>query len=457
MTNRLWASSATSHVLLAACRHNETAREFEYGDKNSIYGRFTKEVITCLRRVPLENTTYAELLNHMPVWSGQTPQCGGFKRDQLVFDRNYPATGRRALPLTLKTAYGPDAGILQSFRVDIGTVEGVVPGTEFAAHSGDNSFLCILVADSVKVGHATLVAKNMQPVTIPEGSRAVVSDWKNDLMVLHVHVPPEFPYVSDLFPTANITYQLNRRRYVQAQDPATADILVRAERQEIVIDHLAGTMIECQRETRFSVNGNTAHLPAVMDGIAHFNYFLERHNGSDPLEAVTLEMHRLVGKYPGRKPDRSVGLDGNIVVHGEVHLTAQADAKYGFTIRNMSPVDLFPYLFFFDPEEYTIKCWYSPTSMHDAAPLKSNSVVIVGMGSECAFEFPATLPRGVSSSFAFLKLFVSTEPLDLTWIRQETTPLDPKFMGPERFSGGKESLNSKPTWRALKIVMTLTA
>ncbi|KAJ7884026.1 hypothetical protein B0H13DRAFT_1721125 [Mycena leptocephala] len=450
MSHHLWAPSATSHVLMAACRHDETAREFDCDQGHElIHGRFTKSLITWLRRVPLENTTYAELLNQLPVFPGQTPQCSGFKRNQLVFNGNYPATGRRALALTLQT-------ILQSFRVDIGTVEGVVPEIEFAVHAGDNSFLCTLVAHSVKIGHAILVTKNKQPVTIPEGSRAVVSDWKNRPMVLHVHLPPDFLYTSDLFPTTNITYQPKGRKYVQAQSAATADILVRAEGHEIVIDHLTSTMFECQHETRFSLNGNTAHLPAVVDGIAHFNYFLERCNGSDPPEAVALEMHRLVGKYPGRKPDRSVGLDGNMVVNGEVRLTTQADAKYGFTTRNSSPVDLFPHLFFFDPDMYTIRSWYSPASVHDAAPLKKNGVLTIGMGSESAFQFPETLPPGVSSSSAFLKMFVSTQHLDLGWIQQET-PFDPQYEGTWRLGGAREAFAALPRWDALKVILTLTA
>ncbi|KAF8197272.1 caspase domain-containing protein [Mycena galopus ATCC 62051] len=453
MTYRAWSPSATSHVLIAACRHNEKAYEFEYGDKNSIHGRFTKELITRLRRVPLENTTYAELLNHMPVWPEQTPQCGGSRNDRLVFNGNYPAMNRGALPLTLQRSDDPDVRIPLSFRVDIGTVEGVLPGTLFAMHAGDN-FLCTLVADSVKVGHAILVVNDKQPVRNPEGARAVVSDWKNDAMVLHVHFPPAFPYMSDLFPTTNITYQPQRRKYVQAQDLVTADIAVCTEGQEIVIDHLTGTMIECQHKTRFSVNGNTGHLPAVVDGIAHFNYFLERHNESEWLEGVTLEMHRLVGQYPGRKPDLSVGIDGNMVINGAVHLTAQADAKYGFTLRNSSSVNLFPYLFFFDPDMYTIKCWYSPASVHEAAPLRSSGVVTVGMGGERAFEFPEMLPPGMPMCFSFLKLFVSTVPLDPKWIQQETTPFDPNF---RRFPIHQEPLEFNHAWCALKVIMTLTA
>ncbi|KAF7349814.1 Protein TIC 214 [Mycena venus] len=448
MSYSMWSPSATSHVLLAACRQDETAYEFDYGN-NLIHGRFTKELITWLRRVPLENTSYAELLNHLPVWPGQNPQCCGSKKDRLIFNRNYPRAGRQALALTPQTS---DAEIPGSFRVDIGTVEGVVPGTEFAIHAGNNSFLCTLVADSVRIEHAILVTKNKQPVTIPEGSRAVVSDWKNNAMVLHVHLPPDFPYTSDLFRTTDITYLPKGHRYVQAQSLSTADILVRAEGREIVIERLTSTMIECQRETRFSLKGNTTHLPTVVDGIAHFNYFLERHSRSDLLEDVTLEMYRLVGMYPGRRPDLSTG---NMIVNNKVLLTAQADAMYGFAIRNPSSVDLFPYLFFFDPDMYTIKCWYSPASVHDAAPLKGDGMVTIGMGSEPAFQFPETLPPGVSSSFAFLKLFVSTQPLDLGWI-QQTTPFDPGFEGPGQLSGGPEVLTFEPTWRGLKVVLTLT-
>jgi hypothetical protein len=62
-----------------------------------------------------------------------------------------------------------------------------------------------------------------------------------------------------------------------------------------------------------------------------------------------LEMHRLHGDYPHRTPSE------NIVKNGEVQVASNAHAKYGFTIRNTSSVNLFPYLFYFDPDEYTIR------------------------------------------------------------------------------------------------------
>jgi hypothetical protein len=47
------------------------------------------------------------------------------------------------------------------------------------------------------------------------------------------------------------------------------------------------------------------------------------------------------------------------------------------------------------------------------------------MGGEWAFQF--SCPPGESPSSGFLKLFMSTEPVDLEQIEQKT-PFDPKFI-----------------------------
>ncbi|KAI9572460.1 hypothetical protein HD554DRAFT_1543784 [Boletus coccyginus] len=44
--------------------------------------------------------------------------------------------------------------------------------------------------------------------------------------------------------------------------------------------------------------------------------------------------------------------------------------RYGFTLENYSEVDLFPYLFYFDPSDYSIQAWYIPPRPTVFAPLK---------------------------------------------------------------------------------------
>ncbi|KAJ7730023.1 hypothetical protein DFH07DRAFT_849488 [Mycena maculata] len=462
---RMWSQSAPSHVLLAACGQEETAREIRYDDK-SVHGRFTESLITWLRRVSLENTTYQELLNRFPTWSGQTPHCGGEKRDGLVFDGNFPRTGSRTMPLIPHTL--PDNEILQSFRVDMGSVDGVVPDTEFTVYGPDNNKLCTLVAHSVETGKTILVPPGKQPVvmkdgqsvTIPPQSRAEVSDWKNDAMILHVYTPDDFPHTTDLFPKHDITVQPKGRKYVQASSVADADIIMRKDGDDIVIQRLTSTILECHPETRFPLRDNAAHLPLVADGIAHFNYFLERHHGSAPLKGFSLEMHRLVGDYPGRRPDLKASPrgDGNLIVDNAVNIPSRAGDKYGFTIRNSSEMDLFPYFFFFEPEEYTIFLWYKPDS-HKVAPLTKKTedvdgTVTISMGSERAIEF--RLPPDQPYSSGFLKLFVATQHLDISWIKQDVSPFDPNFKGTPRIQAGQEPLVAIPEWDALTVVLTMT-
>ncbi|KAJ7126739.1 caspase domain-containing protein [Mycena epipterygia] len=451
---RMWSPSTTSHVLLAACREDQTAREIQHDHDKSIHGRFTDCLIRRLRKVPLEETTYAWLFNLLPAWSGQTPHCGGSGRNRLVFNRNYPAIDRRALPLKPNTSSDPnDPNTMQSFWVEMGSVEGVVAGTEFAVYGPGNNILFTLVAQSVNINQTILVTQDKKPVQLPPRPYAMVSDWKNDSMILQVYTPADFPYTSDLFPTTNITRQWSKRKFVQAPSTDQADILIRkaVDSDEIVVERLTGTIIESQRETRFSLKGGTVDLPSVVDGIAHFNYFLERHNGSAQLPGVSLEMHRLLGVYPGRKPDPEVG---NMIHRHEARFSSEMGAKYGFTIRNTSEVDLFPYLFFFDPSQYTIHCWYAPAGSHVRPPLASGGTVTIGMGGERAFEF--TLSPGETESSGFLKLFVSTKYLNLGWNQQQISPFDPAFQNPDRFNGPREAKVEAPRWDALTVILTMT-
>jgi hypothetical protein len=99
--------------------------------------------------------------------------------------------------------------------------------------------------------------------------------------------------------------------------------------------------------TQFSLNPDEYHrLPAIVDSIAHFHYYLKRH-GDTPIP-VTLEMHVLTGLSPNYVPS------ANIFAHKVAQIKYKKLRKYGFTICNSSPYTLFPYLFYFDPEHYTI-------------------------------------------------------------------------------------------------------
>ncbi len=69
------------------------------------------------------------------------------------------------------------------------------------------------------------------------------------------------------------------------------------------------------------------------------------------------------------------------------------------------------------------------------------------MGSERAFDF--TLLPGEESSCGFLKLFVTSEYIDLGWIQQELSPFDPRFEGTGRLRISHEPLDLRTRWDAI--------
>jgi hypothetical protein len=230
----------------------------------------------------------------------------------------------------------------------MGTVEGVVTETEFSAYDWNNNFLGTFVAQSVQVGQTILVwkpEKGQQPIDIPPWSRAVVSDWKTSPVL--VHTPADFPHTGSLFSTTGTVPP----KFVPAPSLEKAHIVVQSDGDETIIEPLTSTVLAGQQKTHFTL-GNPAHLPHAIDGVAHFSYFLNQANEADRLEGVVLEMHRLLGEYPFCRPDMQ---DGNMIKDGEVQLTSEVDAQYGFMIRNTSDEGLFPYLFYFDPETCTIQ------------------------------------------------------------------------------------------------------
>ncbi|KAF8197351.1 caspase domain-containing protein [Mycena galopus ATCC 62051] len=551
--NRLWTASVTTHVWLAACGADQTAREVNIngaGQSAWLRGRFTRTLIENLRQVDRGNTTYAELIQRLGSWPTQTPCCGGERRNLLLLDTKYPPTGPSAMPVFIHQKFyveiGQDAGVdvgtkfgvidgnnelhilvaqevkldatileldpspnkklvlpdnarvmskrwdaipvaeitQRMFRVAMGEPAGVVGpagdvgGTEFRVLDRENHAVCTLVAKEVRLESTILVLhpRANPEVVLPEDVRAVISDWKHNKMILGVFVPHDFAYLEALFPTQPQSNSNGRTFVWKSRADAHIALRIPKDAKDILLVERFTPNFKCEPEARFPLPSNPVRLPNALDGIAHFNYFLRCQHGSvplhpgsvglaglvghiwtwltrpglnpaaiSPLAGVSLEMYRLNGKFPTREPH-----GGNLVKNNEVSFKCDPDAYYGIRIHNTTAYDLFPYLFAFDATEYTIKLLYEPHGTE--APLRSNSgEVTVGMGGQRAFKF-GPLAKNVKQSSTFLKLFVATKPIDITWI-QQTNPFDSGFEGRPRFLVGQESLPDM--WEALRITMTM--
>ncbi|KAJ7896201.1 hypothetical protein B0H13DRAFT_2276140 [Mycena leptocephala] len=260
-------------------------------------------------------------------------------------------------------------------------------------------------------------------------------------MILLMHVP-----AADSLRTGTLFSSNPQRRFRQETLETLAHLIVRSQVKQIVLEPRA-SMMHCQTK---GFDGDIKHLPDVIDGIAHFNYFLNRSNETSRLKGnFSLQMHRLKGGHPQREPDPDFGEKGNLVQDGEVQVVWEEGANYGFTICNTSGEDLFPYLFYFDPDEYTIKLFYGPPGRNVAPPLTATKrTLTIGMGRELAFNF--TLDPEQPSP-ALFKLFVTNVYVELECIEQTLSPLNPGFR--KAPTPRREQL--PPTWDALTVIFRM--
>ena len=350
-----------SHVLLAACCQHQYAHEATTADGIPC-GFFTDNLLRQLRLVDLERVTYADLLNQLPELINQKPQCEGENKTRFLFDGKMSAVDPKTFKLT-------EAG--GHIKVCAGSIQGVVVGTEFKVHGLDSTpsspvILGTLVALSVGLDSSKLKqCPEADKFDIPQGARAVVSDWKNDAFTLKVAVElkPEDQLARALFPDRDITLGDQVRLmlgngFVQVLERANADIVVKrksAAEEILCIERLDSLIPKYANvTTQFDPVNKLNHFACIFDAIAQFNYHLARHRADDPFEQkVSLELFRL-NKQPGSSewvPDEGVG---NLLGNNDARLQADEEARYGLTITNRSQYDLYPYLFYFDPSDYSI-------------------------------------------------------------------------------------------------------
>jgi len=308
-----------------------------------------------------------------------------------------------------------------------------------------DSEIGILEADVVAPNSCTLRRrKDDTEFDIPPGANALVLNWRQRENVLKVFVEPildDIQPIEDIFSLADVS--------------SNVDLVIRRTGSDKLQFERMDPLISKYSRVLNNIPAQPA-LSDVMRGVAHFNFHLSRRNIANPLEKeVEVVLHRLTQSNPEQikeEPiyvpdgllDMRLALDRENTVFIPKKATMAYNSNrvfYGLTIKNNSGRNLFPYLVYFDPSDYSIQVkplclhnvtryadpitqsWYHPPSDTMAAPLArrgdKSSELPVGYGSgDKALTF--TLADGVTADVGFVKLFVSTSYLDMTALEQES-------------------------------------
>lgn len=386
-----------SHVLLAACKSHEVAQEYHplstsSGAKYGSHGLFTLHLLHRLRQARKLETgglTYASLMRGL---SGhqippeelagdtlgpldkQTPHCEGINQHRYLFTM-IPDTSQNVFRLVYQNG---------SLHVEAGAIVGLEVGGELSctvsqSNGSDTPVTLIVTKSSLAMADLDFKEPSLhsdQSLESLHGMNATVIAWSSN----------PTPFKVDGLDILRLEDINSPFKFEKPQDRSKADISLtltqdgekmKVTRCDPLISHFG-----CQ-----TISASARQAGLLLDHIARFNFHLYRSYQSrevaDELQGVTVHLYRLhsvVNRIIGKELapvdpkvnllDESSGKMHNVRARPldmsyDSHLQAGSDtimeaiiqdrnSYYGLELFNPLHHDLFVYVFYFDPNDYSI-------------------------------------------------------------------------------------------------------
>ncbi|QRW13330.1 mycorrhiza-upregulated peptidase C14 [Ceratobasidium sp. AG-Ba] len=172
------------------------------------------------------------------------------------------------------------------------------------------------------------------------------------------------------------------------------------------------------RQRTRALNGEVEH---VLSAVAQWNWHLKRTGGSHTHSTVSIGVFKLGTMYG----DYLRPLDGpscDLNQAGAVDLKVKANDRYGVKLSNKCSASLYIRMFYFDASNFSILDMFGHSRANgqldpDVAPYGQ---LTIGDGSNGGALLSFELEPGVEVEVGFLKIFWSTDPLELDDIAQES-------------------------------------
>lgn len=257
--------------------------------------------------------------------------------------------------------------------------------------------------------------------------------------------------------------------FVTSQDQAELDI--KLEESTLVFDILD------QKVTQYGLNRLPRRIPPLPEhlcpillGIGHYYWHLRRTSNPSRLkEHIKVDLNTVIKQDTGDF-DFVIRSNGpSLIGEGIADFIVDIKAMYGITIENTTHIDLYPSVFYFDSSDFSI-CEYpaSPRGITDflilapyfqppvaskkvTAPLQAQQVLRIGYGGPLrSMPITYSLREGQDLDVGFIKIFLSTKPVDLAYIGQGSPFLYQSF-DPKRVSRRVDLEDSILLWDTIVI------
>ncbi|KAI0345834.1 hypothetical protein BDW22DRAFT_918059 [Trametopsis cervina] len=403
----------SSHVLLTACGSGEKAFEIENR------GVFTKALISLLRS-GVQSFTYSTLIGMLSdTRPKQNPQCEGRNQGRLLFDSRPAAHAPFVCNIEEKQ---------KQWVLDAGEAQGIVAGAKFTIF--DRSKVPSNQGTTVEVIQALPFSSVVKPIAIAIASSPVSPrlDWHN------CFVSQSQPSGSQLLNIYLIDHEQRLRR-VQSTIAQSSWITITPIRSnaDLIIDvrdnqanfALQRPGTDHTFDLPYTANVRSDAVLQIIYSAAHYCWHLRRTPTQDGLRSkCTAEFYslQLTDTYGDdlRNAYETIG-SGLLDPTRGVSITADAEGTpFGLEIKTSSRVGLYAYAFIFD-SDFSISSFYSPNSGVSGGRvdpcLSFDKALTLGYGS--GGSAPLAFKRsGPKSDFAFAKVFLTTQRVDLSFMEQ---------------------------------------
>ncbi|KAI0339455.1 hypothetical protein BDW22DRAFT_1431719 [Trametopsis cervina] len=398
----------SSHVLVSACGASEEA--FEDNGK----GVFTEALLAAMPDLMEKKLTYYQLLEKMGLQLSkrglrQNPQCEGFHKDRYIFD-NKSIPPPHHFEATL---HG------ETYKLSAGEIHGITASSQFklANPSGDYAEK-IMTVHEVHEFSATLKYPDGPPPSSALSQRANVfesSRGESNLLGLY------------FLAGDHDTIRLVEHEF------AGILALTKDYYSEVLVQHNGGKVSFALPRlsinsaiTPFSIPYTVDFVPEQLYRIARAMAHFRRHLTREPTKNIKLKCPLISVHFARIETTglfHSPHLDRENLWHNDNLINVRTGTEYGLQLHNNFKVPLYVTVFLFD-NDLSIRAYYLPGTTlpggYKVDPcLKGEADLSIGYGSSGTSPFVFSSPRqSGKKNMCFVKIFVSTEQVDLSFIEQ---------------------------------------
>ncbi|KAJ7035117.1 caspase domain-containing protein [Mycena alexandri] len=392
--------SYKSHVLLAACTEEEMA--YERPDRS---GAFTTALTSRLHALGsgLERVTYSELMEALPIEpkrlsEHQHPQCEGHFGNCFLFaERNQRAPWVFSLE--------PDS---EGFRVSVGQAHGLSVGTEMDVYRDASAVESLGVLVVWKV-YPVSAACRPRDITfdVPMNSWAGIRTWNGG--DLHIFADFSVPHSPSNFQSQYRLHQATEKMSGRISLSSASPGKITVEREDPLINEIARRSADFLAESSVS-------LSHALQKVAHFYFHLGRQKSPAKArldyDALSVADRISLHMTPFTKDSDGFCVPGAQISPKDNIFVVKPREYHTLTIKSDYPVGLYPYLFYFDPADYSIEAVYLAPSTAINPPLAAKSEITIGPNHGHWLKFTDAPTGGI------FKLIVCTRKIDLAHIAQ---------------------------------------